>query len=420
MLTSIFYIHSRAQVFESPLGPSAFGTDNWGKVNRFHQLSPEPPIGEGEPFEQGMVYEAFQAVFAGGQPWESTRWFQFNLGLIRKGRVLWHCRSGEELLQRLNKEVRELYALVARYGFLRQDQIAELARKEPQVFGRFAGDGYHSNLSASHEIKLGVNESGKLLFLDGRHRMAIAKLLGIARIPVRVVFVHPAYVRQHRPGAASDPAAMAQLLTELFDRLAAVHNQPTAYITHEDYLSIIRRVPDGPAKNAQARWDYYKSAIDFVRLCKPASASDVLEIGAKGVPIVKGSDTLDPTGQWAGGAGGAGEGPGRVHRHDPKQLPWPLADRRYEVVVALRVFQHLWPQQRECFLEARRVGRNIVMVVPEQYDGAAAATGGASTGVTEEQLIEWNNGIPPTVSVRLPGWVGKIYFWNHDALGAAQ
>jgi len=416
MPPALFHIHSRTDVYESPLSPSAFGTDNWGKVNRFHQLAPDAPLGEGTRFEEGMVHEAFHAVFVAGQPWESTRWFKYNLGLIRKGRVLWECRSAEELLARLNREVRALYASMARHGFLRQEEIAERAGREPEVFSRFAGDDYHSSLSPTHEIKLGVSENGRLLFLDGRHRMAIAKLLGIARIPVRVVFVHPEYVRRHRPEAAADPSAMTAMLGELFDKLNAAYDRPAAFITQADYQAIIRRVPDGPAKNAQARWEYYKSAIDFARLCKPASASDVLEIGAQGVPIVKGSDTLDPTGKWADKS--AGEGHGQVFHQDPKQLPWPVADKRYGVVVALRVLQHLWPMQRECFLEARRVGRNLVMVVPEQYDAPAA--GGASTGVTEEQLTEWNDGVPPSVSVRLPGWVGKIYFWNQEALGPSR
>ena len=415
MPPALFHIHSRTGVFESPLSPAAFGTDNWGKVNRFHQLAPDAPMGEGTRFEEGMVYEAFRAVFVDGQPWEATRWFKYNLGLIRKGRVLWECSNAEELLARLNREVRALYASMARHGFLRQEEIAARADREPEVFARFAGEDYHSSLSPTHEIKLGVNEHGRLLFLDGRHRLAIAKLLGIARIPVRVVFVHPEYVRRHRPEAATDPAAMTAMLAGLFEALAAAaHDRPAACITLADYQDIIRRVPDGPAKNAQARWEYYKSAIDFVRLCKPASGSDVLEIGAQGVPIVKGSDTLDPTGKWAG----VGEGAGQVFHQDPKQLPWPAAEKRYEVVVALRVFQHLWPRQRECFLEARRVGRNLVMIVPEQYDLPAA--GGASTGVTEEQLTDWNDGVPPSVSVRLPGWVGKIYFWNHEALRPAR
>lgn len=412
MESTVFHIHSRVEVFESPLSPKAFGTDNWGKVNQFHQLAPESPIGEGTRFEQGMVYEAFHAVFVAGQPWESTRWFKYNLGLIRKGRVLWQCRTGEELLKRLNQEVRALYASIARHGFLRQEQIATRVQLEPEVFSRFAGDDYHSRLSPSHEIKVGINERGRLLFLDGRHRLAIAKLLGVGRIPVRVVFVHPTYVRGHRPEALTDPRAMAGMLAELFDQLATAHGQPATYISQDDYLLTIQRIPDGPAKNANARWDYYKSAIDFVRMCKPISASEVLEIGARSVPIVKGSDTLEATGQWAG------EGVGMVYKHDLRQLPWPLADQRYEVVVALRVFQHLWPRQRECFLEARRVGRNLVMVVPEQYEGAGA--GVESTGITEEQLTEWNDGVPPTVSVRLPGWIGKIYFWNQDALGGRR
>jgi len=177
-------------------------------------LPPDAPIGEGTRFEQGMVHEAFRAVFVEGQPWEATRWFKYNLGLIRKGRVLWECRNAEELLARLNREVRSLYASMAQHGFLRQEEIAARADREPEVFARFAGEDYHSSLSPTHEIKLGVNENGRLLFLDGRHRLAIAKLLGIVRIPVRVVFVHPEYVRRHRPEAATDPAAMTAIRSQ--------------------------------------------------------------------------------------------------------------------------------------------------------------------------------------------------------------
>lgn len=410
-MTPVFHIHGRTDIYESPLSPTAFGTDNWGKVNQFHMLAPDAPIGEGVRFDEGMVFEAFHAVFVAHQPWEATRWFKYNVGLIRKGRVLWDCTTAEELLGRLNGEVRALYASVASHGFLQQAEIAERARRQPGAFSHFAGDSYHSSLSPTHEIKLGVNENGRLLFLDGRHRLAIAKILGVSRIPVRVVFVHPAFVRRRRPEAATDPAAMIALLGELFDELWAAHGRPTEYLTQAEYLSAAgRRANDGQAKNAAARWEYYKSAIDFVRLCRPAYASDVLELGAQGVPIVKGSDTLDPTGKWAP------PGPGQVHVHELRSLPWPVADKRYAVLVALRVFQHLWPSQRECFLEARRVARNLVMVVPEQYEAAGAP--GTAAGITEAQFVEWNDGVAPTVSVRLPGWVGRIYFWNEEALRA--
>jgi len=411
MPTPVFHIHSRTEIYESPLSPKAFGTDNWGKVNEFHRLAPDAPIGEGTRFEQGMVYEAFDAVFVAGQPWEVTRWFKYNVGLIQKGRVLWECHTREELLDRLNVEVRALYASMARYGFLQQDEIARRAVQDPEVLKHFAGDSYHSSLSPTHEIKLGVNEHGRLLFLDGRHRLAIAKILGLPRIPVRVVFVHPAFVRGRRPAAASDPAELTALLHELFDDIGARHAQPVEFLTHADYLEASAQgVADGPAKNAAARWEYYKSAIDFVRLCKPACASAVLELGAQGVPIVKGSDTLDPTGRWAS------PGPGTVHHHELRSLPWPLADKRYTVLVALRVFHHLGLSQRACFLEARRVARNIVLVVPEHYE--APGKRDTSAGITEAQFTEWNDGVPPTVSVRLPGWFGRIYFWNEEALSA--
>lgn len=51
-------------------------------------------------------------------------------------------------------------------------------------------------VSKRHEIQVGVSEEGELIFLDGRHRLAIAKLIGVKSIPVALVFCHTNMVRE--------------------------------------------------------------------------------------------------------------------------------------------------------------------------------------------------------------------------------
>jgi hypothetical protein len=417
----IYAVHHSVPIYQSSIRAHDFGRERWGQVNSFEQIVVRPPMGVGELFEDGTVYRAFQAVFLRGKSWEATEWFRRNLKLVEAGQTVWNCRTKQEWLDRLNGDVRALYESIRTHGFLEQEAIAERARSNTGDFGQFVREGYPSTVGANHEIKLGINEDGRLLFLDGRHRLAIAKLLGIERIPVRIVFVHQAFL-ERQPGWSStageraggpehDSAALQHVIAS---HLASPLRKPSAalvrYVTFDEFAGATPSATRDNGKASAVRWEYHKSAIDFVRLCKPTTASDVLELRAKGVPIVKGSDTLDPTGKWAP------SGPGAVHLHEPRNLPWPVADKRYTVLIALRVFQHLWPSQRECFLEARRVARNIVMVAPDQYP--APPQHDTSAGVTEAQLTEWNGGVPPTVSASLPGWIGKIYFWNEEALGA--
>lgn len=179
------------------------------------------------------------------------------------------------------------------------------------------------------------------------------------------------------------------------------------YLSHDDYTTATSN-KSGHWRNAASRWDYHRRAIEFVRQARPAHARDVLEMGTMGVSIVKGSDTVDYDEKWRHG------GPRPTFVHDARSIPWPVDDKRYQVFVALRVFHHLWPRQREAFAEARRIAHHIVLVVPDRYEVAKLAD--TSVGISVEQLTEWNRGIPPTEVVRLADWIGTLCYWNPQAL----
>lgn len=179
------------------------------------------------------------------------------------------------------------------------------------------------------------------------------------------------------------------------------------YLDQTSYKSVTA-ARSGHWKNASTRWEYHRAAADIVRMTRPASPRDVLEMGTMGVSIVEGSDTIDYAEKWKY----PGQAP--TYLHDAREIPWPIGNKRYHVFVALRVFQHLWPRQRECFLEARRIARHIVMVAPEKYEVDELRD--TSAGITEAQLTEWNDGVPPTLSVQLPDWIGRLHYWNEDAL----
>jgi len=180
-------------VHASTVRPSAFGSDNWGKVNRFDQVLPGEPVGRGVPFEQTPVYTSFREVFIDGGTWENTRFFHNLMKLMDRQGQVYRCTSREALLERLDSHVGQIWHSMRRHGYRSQAAILEslwLRDAASGDFRPFQVAGYHSAITTNHEIKIGLNEDGDLLFLDGRHRMAIARLLDVPEVPVNVIFRH--------------------------------------------------------------------------------------------------------------------------------------------------------------------------------------------------------------------------------------
>lgn len=177
------------------------------------------------------------------------------------------------------------------------------------------------------------------------------------------------------------------------------------FLTFKEYEAIANNIGGGHWKNYKHRWSYHRAAIDILRLFADPAKSTILEMGTMGVQLVKNSDTIDYPGKWTTF--------NPTFRHDAKELPWPIEDDTYDFFISLRVYHHLFPRQRECFLEAKRIAKNIIIVVPESYNVSGYET---SKGITEKQFIEWNDGVPPTLFFKLADGMGNFYFWNSDAL----
>ena len=179
------------------------------------------------------------------------------------------------------------------------------------------------------------------------------------------------------------------------------------YLTVEKLEQIATTSPAGhwDCTPLEKRWDYHRKAIDIIKKLLIVSPNHVLEMGTMGASLVVGSHTIDCSHDWNF------QGKSPTYLHDAKDLPWPIEDKKYELFVALRVYQHLAPMQRQCFLEAKRIARRIILVVPEHYSNQVWPE---SKGITCNEMLRWNEGIRPTVHLRTR--MGDLYFWNTDAL----
>jgi hypothetical protein len=128
------------------------------------------------------------------------------------------------------------------------------------------------------------------------------------------------------------------------------------------------------------RWPYHQISIDIIRSLKIDNPSDVLEIGTLGASLVVGSDTLDFDNDEFRITGYKFT---PTINHDLRILPWPI-EKHYKVIVALRVWHHLKPVEREAFLEAKRLADNVLIVCPE--------VNVRGRGITRQQFEQWNGG----------------------------
>lgn len=157
-------------------------------------------------------------------------------------------------------------------------------------------------------------------------------------------------------------------------------------------------------KHLDERWDYHSKATNALKSLDVSNPNKVLEMGTMGVQLIENSHTID----YMGNESWNYDGKNPTYIHDAKSIPWPIQDKKYECFVALRVFQHLQPYQKEAFLEAKRVASSIVLVVPEENSNYVSFT--KPKTITLKQLVEWNDGIKPDMIEKTK--MGNLYLFK--------
>ena len=130
------------------------------------------------------VYRSFKAHFFEGVPWEETILYEMAVRKMRAGTWYYHgCTSIEELQLRL-WEVDAFYARVETHGYKTQ---AELENTEGPLSQR------RRRPPEFDEIIVSIGREGDVIFVDGIHRLTVAKLLNIREVPVCVLLRHEAW-----------------------------------------------------------------------------------------------------------------------------------------------------------------------------------------------------------------------------------
>ena len=151
------------------------------------------------PLEEHFVYASIRAHFGEGVPWDRTAIHTVAMQGARSGVPTYHGSRSEEDLKRRLDQLDHLYEVVRTHGYRSQKELDRGTTAVPLRRRRQRPEEFD-------EIVVHVDRHGRFLFLDGIHRLSIAKVLSVPKIPVCVLIRHEAW-QAHRNAVARDPAA---------------------------------------------------------------------------------------------------------------------------------------------------------------------------------------------------------------------
>lgn len=125
------------------------------------------------------VYKAFQQRMLHGKNWEETSFYKNELAQIEDGQTIWGCQNREQWNERC-RSLDSLIQSIRENGYLLSHKFSS-AQDNSRLF---------LNKEMFEEVTVNIGRNGQYLFQNGRHRLSIAKILGLDKIPVRVLVRH--------------------------------------------------------------------------------------------------------------------------------------------------------------------------------------------------------------------------------------
>lgn len=142
------------------------------------------------------------------------------------------------------------------------------------------------------------------------------------------------------------------------------------------------------------RWVYFSHAIAMLN--DLSIRGKVLEIGAYKLPLVKNCDIMD-----------IAPAVPVTYKQDATITPWNIADKRYDLCIALQVFEHLGNKQKEVFTEIKRISNYALLSFPYRWNCPEDPT---HHNITLDTIDEWTLRTP-THTMTQAG-IRRIYLYS--------
>ncbi len=147
-----------------------------------------PAFRDAGSIENKLIYKGFRKRFEEGAEWGDTKFIKEALKRVHEGKPSWNrCKTEKDVFERCDF-VDSLYQRLKTEGYKTQSELRENRDTTLDTAGFF---NEHIN-----EIVVDIARDGELLFIDGRHRLILSKILNIDQIPVQIVCRHTQWMER--------------------------------------------------------------------------------------------------------------------------------------------------------------------------------------------------------------------------------
>jgi len=134
-------------------------------------------------FEDKIVYQSFYQHFIKGKQWKDTDLYRKVLNRIKSRNSLWCCSSADDYDKRCNM-LDKLYEDIKQNGIKTQKSLKENSLLKENMIKEI-----------ENEIVVYIGSEGELIHRNGQHRLSIAKLLNLDKVPVQILYRHKNWLK---------------------------------------------------------------------------------------------------------------------------------------------------------------------------------------------------------------------------------
>jgi len=129
-----------------------------------------------KPFENLDIFIALRERLIEGKEWKTTVFYNRIFNEIKQGKFLWGCKNQFDFENRL-KKIEILFENIKKNGYKSQKELQSNNNINPILL--------------EDEVAINIGRNGDFLFNNGAHRLSIAKILNIKKIPIKITVRHP-------------------------------------------------------------------------------------------------------------------------------------------------------------------------------------------------------------------------------------
>jgi len=134
-------------------------------------------------FEERQSYKGYYQHFIEGKKWPETKFYQSVLHQMESGMFKWGCPSEKEFIERC-AQLEELYKDIKNNGL-----------KTQKILGNGEKLKHRGIREVRDEMSVAISRDGNLIHYDGQNRLAIAKILNLNQVPVKIYRRHKKWMK---------------------------------------------------------------------------------------------------------------------------------------------------------------------------------------------------------------------------------